>query len=73
MEKTIHCDRCLKTKPGYVVDGPFGMSAGCYMVGKGSHWHEMARPGEEVVCDDCMWEDPKYIARYGDRRPHAHS
>jgi len=57
----ITCDRCRKEKNGWT--GPV-MSAGCYVVDKGG-WEEHAREGEKIICDECMWNDPKYIAIYG--------
>lgn len=55
------CDRC-----GELIDGfeDEGGTAGFYYVHKGP-WSEFARPYEVVVCDECMWADPGYIALYG--------
>jgi hypothetical protein len=57
----LHCDRCHKKFDGEIwADG----SAGCYVVDSG-YWHRYARPYETVICDECMWADPRYIADYG--------
>lgn len=63
MFPTVWCDRCQKMVPGY-VGGP--MSAGVYVVeGENNQWAKYANPGERIVCDQCMWKDPRYIAVYG--------
>jgi len=56
----IKCDRCKQIKEGSVwEDG----SSGCYVVDDflGGFWN----PGEHIVCDPCMWSDPRYIKVYG--------
>lgn len=62
---TYHCDRCKKK-----IDGDEGanFTSGFYYVTSG-YWNRFARPYETVVCDDCMWADPDYIAIYGTHRP----
>lgn len=62
MPTLVHCDRCQKDVPGS-TEGP--MSAGVYVVTAGSCWHRFAKPGEQVICDACMWTDPDYISVYG--------
>lgn len=59
----LDCSRCHKTIPGS-AHHTHGMTAGYYDV-RGNSWSEFARPGEEQVCDACMWADPKFIAVYG--------
>lgn len=58
----IHCDRCHQDKEGGIEAE---MSWGAYFVAAGSGWEKFANPGETVVCDACMWADPRYIATYG--------
>jgi hypothetical protein len=53
----IKCDRCKKEVDG-AVDGI--LSAGCYV-----GWLKFMNPGEHLICDACMWSDPRYIAVYG--------
>ncbi len=55
------CDRCEQLVEGFENEGGTG---GFYYVDKGS-WAQFARPYEVVLCDRCMWDDPKYIALYG--------
>jgi len=59
----VHCDRCKKK-----VEGDWGehFTSGFYNVSPGSSWAKYARPYEDVVCDECMWCSPEYIADYGD-------
>lgn len=58
MSIVIKCDRCNK----FVDSPPPGVGA---TVGYYSAWFGMTNPGEEHVCDACMWSDPRYIAAYG--------
>lgn len=62
---TYHCDRCKQKISG---DEGATFTSGFYYVSSG-YWARFARPYETVVCDDCMFADPGYIAIYGDRRP----
>jgi len=59
----IHCDRCRRKADGF-VDAD-GTSGGCYDVSPGSFWDRYARPYESVICDRCMWCDPRWVADYG--------
>ncbi len=62
---TVVCDRCKKTIHGMKNELATG---GFYEVGPtGKAWGEFANPGENIVCDDCMWHDPRYIAVHGKR------
>lgn len=59
------CDRC-----GEKFDGSRGedFTAGFYDVSptdSPAGWDKFANPGERVVCDRCMWADPRYVAVYG--------
>lgn len=40
-----------------------------YYLAKG--WLEFSNPGEEYICDDCMFKDPRYVAVYGLRGTNA--
>jgi len=59
MPNTVVCDRCHNDVEGYIDEGS-GMSAGVYV-----GWDEYMKDGEHVICDACMWVDPRYIAIYG--------
>jgi hypothetical protein len=60
----IICDRC-----GDLIDGFRGehATAGFYDTTGDSWWSKFSNPGEQNVCDACMWADPRYIAEYGPR------
>ena len=58
---TIHCDRCDKLVEGGVEET---FSYGVYFVA-GTQWEKFANPNEQIVCDACMWADPRYIQVYG--------
>lgn len=70
MADRVHCDRCHQDKEGFVkAEG----SAGCYIVADDNgptYWAKYAErcTGERVICDDCMWSTPTYVATYGDPR-----
>ena len=58
----IVCDRCRQVLPK--ADRTEIWTIGFYDTT--SHdWARFANPGETVVCDACMWADPRYIAVYG--------
>lgn len=59
---TVTCDRCGREIEGWEETDPIGMTAGYYNVETG--WPQFANPGEKVVCDQCMWADPRYQAVY---------
>jgi hypothetical protein len=54
----VLCDRCKQAVEGFVGAG--GLSGGVYV-----GWTEMMDPGEHVVCDRCMWADPRYQVVHG--------
>lgn len=65
----ITCSRC-----GQPVDSappcpsrPF--TAGYYVA---AAWADFANPGEEYICDACMFADPRYIAVYGQHPGPSH-
>jgi hypothetical protein len=57
---TVVCDRCGKTingmeKPGYYT-------AGFYR--RDDFWGQFMNSGEQVLCDACMYADPRHRAEY---------
>jgi hypothetical protein len=63
-----NCSRCnvsieVETDPdeiftrGYYDVRPTDSPAG---------WDKFANPGETILCDACMWRDPRYIEVFGD-------
>jgi hypothetical protein len=60
-EPEIRCDRCKQIIDGAVVESRF--SSGVYVIP--TMWEDFANPGEQFVCDACMWADPRYVAVYG--------
>ena len=59
----MKCDRCGKEVKGLEVPGV--ATAGLYRL-IGTCWEEFKRHrGENLICDECMFTDPKYIAIYG--------
>ena len=59
--KTIKlvCDRCKQTVEGIVSEQ---FIAGFYDMTK---WEEYRRENEKHVCAPCMFNDVKYVERYG--------
>lgn len=57
MQITVTCDRCHNLING--IETKFG-TGGFYL-----NWTEFMSPNEKTVCDECMWQDPRYIAVYG--------
>lgn len=64
----IQCDRCHEWVDGEVHEN---FSCGVYVTSGEGYWSRFANPGEDIVCDNCMWADPRYIALYGPRPPAA--
>lgn len=65
--QAVLCARC-----GKKVDSEFDpkqvMTAGYYYVGgEANGWADIAgtKPGEDFLCDACMWATPGYIKIYG--------
>ena len=53
------CSRCHKHIEDYQPpDG--GMTAGYYY-----GWVKFMNEGEAILCDNCMWHEPRYIEIYG--------
>ena len=63
---TVICDRCDDEIEG--LRGQFA-TAGFYDTAGQSWWARYANPGEKIVCDACMWADPRYRADYGINEP----
>ena len=50
--KLIRCDRCKQWVEGEIWDiGTSGVYKG---------WKKYMDPGEDVICEACMWSDPRY-------------
>jgi len=58
------CDRCHAEIKNY-EHWSLGPTAGYYHVGNVSYWSRFAIADEQQICDQCMWEDPKYQMIYG--------
>jgi hypothetical protein len=56
------CDRCKEQIRG---ERSKRFTSGFYLVGPEYYWHKYSLPGEEFLCDECMWSDPRYILDYG--------
>jgi hypothetical protein len=64
----LNCDRCKNPIRDFAPPDPeTGVTAGYYDVTEGSGWEIFSKPGEKIVCDDCMHRHPIYAARYGVR------
>lgn len=66
---TETCDRCRQpikdfSPPRATEEGQW--TSGYYVVT--GYWQRYANLGEETVCDNCMFTDPRYIAIYGRRQ-----
>jgi len=46
------------------------MTMGYYLA---TGWPDFSNPGEEYICDECMFKDARYIAIYGVRGTNAGS
>jgi hypothetical protein len=60
------CDRCKVYKPGLLDLDDHGQLIGTGGVYVG--WPDFMSGSENLICDDCMFADPRYIVRYGDHR-----
>jgi hypothetical protein len=63
LREKITCCRCKQEINGF-KDHMTGTTAGYYEVHAG-YWNEFANPGEKNICDECMFQDERYIAVYG--------
>jgi hypothetical protein len=60
------CDRCgFKFNGNYTISDFGQVTCGYYDVTGPYGWSMYADEGEKIVCEDCMWVDPRYIAVYG--------
>jgi hypothetical protein len=68
-EQAMVCSRCLAKIDGEKITLPHGaeVTLGYYEVAAG-YWHKFAEPGEVLLCDACMWADPRYQTIYGVHR-----
>lgn len=57
----VFCARCDEKFP----KSQSGMSAGYYDCSGDSYWGNFVNPGEDILCDECMWGNPSYQAIYG--------
>ena len=66
------CDRCGEKFDGFRTEGA---TAGFYDVtptDSPAGWDKFANAGEGIVCDRCMWNDPRYVAVYGTANATSH-
>ena len=64
---SVECSRCHKTVDGVEFEaapGVPGGTAGFYRLD--AYWGKFADEGETILCDSCMWHDPRYQAVYGE-------
>jgi hypothetical protein len=57
------CDRCIELKDGLLDfddHGQLEIAGGFYI-----KWQDFMLPSEYIICDECMFKDPRYIVRYG--------
>lgn len=63
----VECSRCHAKIEVFDV-GP-GVTAGYYDTT--GYWGRFANPTESIICDSCMWHDPRYIQAYGRHNVHG--
>lgn len=64
---TVECSRCHQTVEGQEFDAPeggIGGTSGFYRLDE--YWAQFANEGETILCDSCMWHDPRYQEVYGE-------
>ena len=61
MNVTIICDRCKNIVEGYKSPD---FTGGYYVTSPDSYWNKYANEGENVLCDNCMWDSPEYQKDY---------
>ena len=62
----VVCDRCGEEILGNVfleADGSVGGTAGFYQTETG-YWTSFVDLGEKIICDECMWNGPRYLEVY---------
>lgn len=59
----IQCDRCEQLVVGCIIGSEYGeiMTGGFYLA---DYWPEYRRGGEEIICDECMLNDPKFAEHH---------
>lgn len=57
----VECSRCKQLVEGIKTKNATG---GFYEVSSGV-WHKYSNKEETILCDSCMWHDPRYIEIYG--------
>jgi len=59
----IQCDRCEQLVSGLIMEHSYWgiLTGGFYLM---QDWPEYRRGDEDVVCDECMLNDPKYAQRH---------
>jgi hypothetical protein len=63
MEKRLTCSRCAQNFIGYKTENA---TSGYYEISSLEEgWGQFAYEGETILCDECMWSDPRYIDVYG--------
>jgi hypothetical protein len=58
----IKCDRCKQDIEGLQTED---FTGGFYRTE--GYWSKFANEGEKIVCDNCMFNDARYILVYGRR------
>lgn len=53
----VICNRCHRPVDGMKIPG---VATGGFYETIGGPWAKYARPGENILCDECMWSDPDY-------------
>ena len=64
------CSRCKKLIDGCIdrdQDGKIILTGGFYDCEPPSMWAAYRKPGEVILCDSCLWQDPAFIQKYGVR------
>jgi len=66
---TVTCDRCKRVVEGLEfagseAAGQLGGTSGFYRCRDLGEWDQFANEGEKVVCDACMFKDPRYRRVY---------
>jgi hypothetical protein len=66
IEVHVTCSRCKKNIEGTRSDLATGGYYDVRPTDSPAGWDKYANPGETILCDPCMWTDPRYIKVYGD-------
>lgn len=61
----VRCDRCHKAVECSLNPD---CTSGIYDTRPGSYWARFSNENERIVCDQCIWADPRYIEVYGVNR-----